>query len=457
MQGDPATGLQCLYETPGPPALDMKTLFPKQQGALDFFDRAHDNGHNTLDQSDTGTGKTVVAVKLAKRQGKPLAVICPKAVIPAWRQELAEEGIEATFILNLEALRGGRKQWVTKTGKKTYRWNLEPGTLVFVDEIHKCKGPFSQAAGLLVALVKQGYSIHGMSGTSCEDPTEMRPLGLMLKLHSGDQRKEGYKMWWPWMQEYGCRRNHFKSWELADRSKLKYLRQIMYATTTHRLSVDDFPDSFKLNRIFVQPMEFKENKKIVKAYEELGLTAEIIEDYIENGTVTDTGHILSDITRARRLAEALKVPDICDLAKDLRDEGNSIVIFVNYSETIDGIQDILECPKIDGRQDAEERQRTIEAFQADEEHCIVVNSAAGGTGISLHDTHGNRPRISLITPSFSCKTYMQVLGRIHRNGGKTDAIQYVLVSEGSIEQQVMRSVNRRLQNLKELHNIDPHA
>tara|TARA_R100000697_G_scaffold106619_1_gene121090 strand:- start:6116 stop:6955 length:840 start_codon:yes stop_codon:yes gene_type:complete len=279
----------------------------------------------------------------------------------------------------------------------------------------------------------------------------------MLKLHSGDQRKEGYKMWWPWMQEYGCRRNHFKSWELADRSKLKYLRQIMYATTTHRLSVDDFPDSFKLNRIFVQPMEFKENKKIVKAYEELGLTAEIIEDYIENGTVTDTGHILSDITRARRLAEALKVPDICDLAKDLRDEGNSIVIFVNYSETIDGIQDILECPKIDGRQDAEERQRTIEAFQADEEHCIVVNSAAGGTGISLHDTHGNRPRISLITPSFSCKTYMQVLGRIHRNGGKTDAIQYVLVSEGSIEQQVMRSVNRRLQNLKELHNIDPHA
>lgn len=431
-----------------------KTLYPKQEEALAFFIYRQTGDQNTLDQSDTGTGKTPVAVKMAKALGRPIAVICPKAVIPAWRQELAEDDIRATFILNLESLRTGKSGYVTKVGKKTFKWLLDPETLIFVDEIHQCKGPFTQNAGLLIALVKQGYHLHGMSGTSCEDPTEMRPLGLMLDLHSGDEKRVGYSRWWPWMQEYGCEKNHWGAWTLEDPQHLPRLREIMYATSTHRLTVDDFPDSFKLNRIFITPMQFRCNDQIVEAYEKLNLTPQIIEDFIEKGTVTDSGHILSDITRARRLAESFKVPDIAEMAEELMADGNSVVVFVNYSDTVDSLQVRLNCDRIDGRQSDDERQQVIEDFQADKTHCIVVNAAAGGTGISLHDTHGNRPRVTLINPTFSCKTYMQVLGRIHRNGGKSDAIQYVLVADGSIEEQVMKSINKRLRNLKTLHNIE---
>ena len=431
----------------------MKTLFPKQEEAFDFFVYRQTGDQNTLDQSDPGTGKTVVAVKMAKKLGRPIAIICPKAVIPAWRKELEEEGLTATFILNLESLRTGKSGYVTKVGKKTFKWLLDPETLVFVDEIHKCKGPFTQNAGLLIALVQQGYHIHGMSGTSCEDPTEMRPLGLMLDLHSGNERKPGYLRWWPWMKEYGCAKNRYNAWVLEDPQHLPRLREIMYATSTHRLTVDDFPDSFKLNRIFVTPMQFRCNDQIVKAYEELNLTPQIIEDFIEKGTVTDSGHVLSDITRARRLAESLKVPDIAEMAEEIMAEGNSVVLFVNYSETVDALQARLGCDRIDGRQSADERQQVIDEFQADQTHCVVVNSAAGGTGISLHDTLGNRPRVTLITPSFSFKTYMQVLGRIHRNGGKSDAIQYVLVAYRSIEEQVMKSVTKRMDNYNALHQV----
>ena len=184
-----------------------KTLYPKQEEALRFFLRRLRAGDNTLDQSDMGTGKTVVGVKIAKALGRPLVIICPKAVIPAWKQELAEDNITATFILNLESLRTGKSGYVTKVGKKTFRWLLDPNTVVFVDEIHKCKGPFTQNAGLLISLVKQGYTVHGMSGTSCEDPTEMRPLGLMLGLHSGDEKVDNLKRWWPWMRMLGCEKN----------------------------------------------------------------------------------------------------------------------------------------------------------------------------------------------------------------------------------------------------------
>ena len=430
-----------------------KTLFPKQLETFRFFYKRLVAGLAPLDQSDMGTGKTVVAVKLAAALGKPIAVICPKAVIPAWKAELEEEGVTATFILNLESLRTGKTGYVSKVGKKAFKWLIDPDTVVFVDEVHKCKGPFTQNAALFVNLIKQGYTVHSMSGTSCEDPTEMRPLGLALGLHSGDQKVDGLKRWWPWMRMFGCEKNEWGAWILEDPFHLPLLRQQMYSTSTHRLTVDDFPNSFKKNRVFVQPIQFRENKKIQKAYDDLGITPQIIEDFIEKGTVTDSEYVLANITRARRLAEAFKVVDLAEMAEDLMAQGKSVVLFVNYSDTIDALRLRLKCDRIDGRQSDDDRQRVIDEFQADQTHCIAVNAAAGGTGISLHDTIGNRPRVALISPTFNCKTYKQVLGRIHRNGGKSDALQQVLVATDSIEEHVMRSINRRLSNLNELHGV----
>ena len=46
---------------------------------------------------------------------------------------------------------------------------------------------------------------------------------------------------------------------------------------------------------------------------------------------------------------------------------------------------------------------------------------------------------------------MQTLGRIHRNGAKSDAIQKILVANDSIEEHVMVAITKRLTNLNLLH------
>ena len=56
--------------------------------------------HIAADWSDTGTGKTAKAVWVAKQLGKPLAIICPKGVIPSWKEWCEKAGIEPIFILN---------------------------------------------------------------------------------------------------------------------------------------------------------------------------------------------------------------------------------------------------------------------------------------------------------------------------------------------------------------------
>jgi len=429
----------------------MKTLFPKQSDAKEFFIRCHKNGINTLDSSSVGTGKTVVAVHLARDFGKPVAVLCPKAVIPSWEREFMAHGITPLFVTNFEKIRGGKTKWMSKAGKKIMRWALPPDTLVLVDEIHKCKGPYTLNAQLVIALVQQKYAVHGMSATAAEDPTEMRALGYLLGLHSLNKPENGLTSWYSWMMKYGCYQDDWGGWKLATKTKLAPLRHTMYGVNCNKLTPADFPDSFRDNRVFVEPTEFKDLKKIDKAYEQLGLTPAIIDEYILNGTVANSEHVLVNILKARQLAESFKVPDIAEMAGDFIDGGNSVVIFVNFTDSLNALIGLLHCPKIDGNQTANQRQQAIDDFQSDKANCIVVNIAAGGTGLSLHDINGVRPRISLICPTFNAKDYLQVLGRIHRNGAKSDALQKVLVAAGTIEEHVMKAIRIKTGNLEAIH------
>ena len=429
----------------------MKTLYPKQQEAFDFFLAKHKLGLNSLDTSHVGTGKTVVAAHLAKVLKRPVAVLCPKAVIPSWERELKETGIEPLFVLNYEKIRTGKTEWMSKRGKKIMTWNLPSDTLVLVDEVHKCKGPYTQNAQLLVSLVTQGYSVHAMSATAAEDPTEMRPIGYVLGLHNLNKASDGLKSWFSWMMQFGCSQNQWNAWELRRKTKLSDLNKVMYNKNVKRLTVDDFPDSFKENRVFIEPISFGSAAKIAKAYKDLGITPEIITSLLENGTVEDSDWVLVNLLRARQLAESLKAKDMADMAKDYVEQGHSVVLFVNFTDTVDTLCELLECMCIKGGQKVEDRQEVIDAFQRDEEHVLVINTAAGGTGISLHDINGNRQRISLISPTFNVKDHLQALGRIHRNGAKSDAIQKILVASDSIEEHVMRVVEQKSDNLNTLH------
>jgi len=429
----------------------MKTLFERQKEACDFFLSRQLEDINTIDSSAVGTGKTVVAAHLTRNLGGEVAVICPKAVIPSWERELKETGIEPLFVLNYESIRRGRAPFMSKRGKKIMQWHLPKGTLILIDEIHKCKGAFTQNAQLLISLVQQGYRIHGMSATAAEDPTEMRALGYMLGLHSLNKTESNLKSWYGWMYNNGCAPDQWKKWRLITKKKLDSIKQGIYGVTGHKLTVDDFPDSFRNNRVFIENVEFSDKKGIQKIYRDLDITPEIVTQYIEEGTVGDSEWALVNILRARQLTEAVKVPDIVNMAEDLIDQGNSVVIFVNFKDTVKALCSQLNCSSIEGGQTIKARQQIIDDFQEDQENVLVVNISAGGTGLSLHDINGKRPRVSLICPSYSAKEFAQTLGRIHRNGAKSDALQKILVAVDTIEENVIQAVNRKLENMKALH------
>ena len=434
----------------------MKVLFPRQLEAYQFFEAEQKAGRNTLDTSDVGTGKTVVAVHLAQNWWKgPVAVICPKAVIPSWQREMDAHGVSCEFILNYEKIRTGNTPHLTKKGKKIMTWNLSPGTLVLMDEIHMAKNPWTQNAQLLISLIQQGFRVHAMSATAAEDPTEMRALGYLLGLHGLNKDENGKPNWFKWMTRYGCAKDQWGQWTFGKkRSCLETLRGQIYTVGGggHKLTVSDFPDSFRENRVFVEPTWFEDITKIKGEYDKAGLTPDIVNNLIERGTNTsDDDAIIVKILRARQVVEGYKVAYMVEQAQEHRQNGMSCVLFLNFRDNVVAASEMLGCPRIEGGQSAEQRQRIIDDFQADKETALVINTAAGGTGISLHDTLGQRPRVTLISPSFNAKEYAQCLGRIHRNGAKSDALQRILIAADTIEEDVMAAINKKLENLRTLH------
>ena len=53
----------------------------------------------------------------------------------------------------------------------------------------------------------------------------------------------------------------------------------------------------------------------------------------------------------------------------------------------------------------------------------------------------------MISPSFSAIDLKQALGRIHRAGGKSPAIQKIIFAADSVEMGVCQAVRRKLTNL----------
>jgi superfamily II DNA or RNA helicase len=127
-------------------------------------------------------------------------------------------------------------------------------------------------------------------------------------------------------------------------------------------------------------------------------------------------------------------------------------VFVNFVDTVKSLTGFIpESCTIVGGQSADDREANVQRFQNNESRVIICNIAAGGVGVSLHDTDGNHPRMSLISPTFNVKDYVQTLGRIHRANAKSPAIQRVLVASKTIEEKIVDKLEQKRLSLDTLH------
>ena len=159
--------------------------------------------------------------------------------------------------------------------------------------------------------------------------------------------------------------------------------------------------------------------------------------------------------RSWQKSELIKVPLFVEMAEDALEDGMSVVIFVNFSDTVRALSKRLNTNCVVwGENKGNERDVHIEGFQTDKKRVIIVNMKAGGAGLSLHDLNGNHPRLALVSPTPSAVDLVQCLGRVWRVGGKTKALQKIIFVANTIEEDICEKVKVKIDNLSLINDGD---
>ncbi len=379
------------------------------------------------DGSDTGTGKTYKVCAVAREHGWSLRVVCPKSLVPEWERVAALFNVPCVAI-NYERVRTGKTpfgKWQVKG--KVFEWAPAPNARIVFDEAHRLGGLDTQLSRLLIAAKRQQLPMVLLSATMIANPLKGYALGYALDLHR-------LVNFWPWARANGVVDGFYgpewaphklKPTPRTCEEVMQSIRLAMGArfTRIRKSEVPGFPDN-QIIPTFVATDELPE-----------------IESYFG--------------VEARRLVELEKVPGLIEKANELRDEGFAVAIFVNFLGTVDALVEAFpHAAVVRGGQTPLQRREALNSFQQNQTDIIVLTNGAGGTGVSLHDLNG-KPRASLICPSHDVIEFQQSLGRIHRAGSLSPAVNYIVFASGvPVERRIRARLEAKLNNLSALNDAD---
>ena len=224
----------------------------------------------------------------------------------------------------------------------------------------------------------------------------------------------------------------------------------VYPDHGSRMTIKSLGDKFPKNQVSANCYYSDNQDEIQKVHKEI----EKAYNLFKSRELTSLAYF-AIVQYGRMKIEMLKAPTIIELAKEYIENGYSVAIFVNFTEALYTIAtelktDTLVCGDVTG----DERQASIKEFQDNKSKAIVCNIQSGGVGISLHDLHGNHPRVSIISPTWCAQDLVQTLGRIHRAGAKTPALQRIVYCDGSVERMICTNVAKKIKNISAINDGD---
>lgn len=489
-------------------------LFDYQLPHFNNLIKAFAHGNGVVDASDTGTGKTPVACALADYFKLRPVVICTLRGISVWMRWAKRFKIHPIFIANYEEFKGtGNKYGKLDTRYYPHRimnvfgpeyglenkvekdicfntwkaciyylkvnvhpkieniidyydrneeklfprnkcrdvnnfyWSLPDNVLIIFDEAHKCKGLHTQNAKMLAATKKHRVLL--CTATLAETPRDMKAIGYILNLHNHYNFNS-------WCKSKLCIQDRWHKWECVDPIEaMKSVSRQLFPKHGSRMRIVDIPD-FPETQIVAESYNSDIKEKFNKCYRDMIHRVEEL-----NKAGAEEVLKITEILRYRQATELMKVPLFANMAKDAVESRCSVALFVNFIATREMLQRILntKCSiyGVDSKghkQSREEQDYYIERFQLGEERYIVNMAQAGSETISLHDVYGNFQRMSIISPMYSSRIFKQTLGRVHRAEAKSKSLQRVVFLDGTIEQEVCESVNKKLDNINALNDGD---
>lgn len=410
-----------------------------------------------INGDDMGLGKTLEAIAtINKANAFPCLVICPNVVKINWQREWAkftdkkamvltdsvreswpffwQTGMNQVFIVNYESLRKYFVRRITKSEKWTlkdveFHQTINLFKSVIIDESHKVKSTSTQQSKFCKGIASGKEYIILLTGT----PVVNKPNDLVCQLGIMD-RMIDFGGWKYFMSRYCSGPNgasnlkelNFMLWKncFFRREKSKVLtqlpdkvRQVMSCDITNR---KEYQDAERDLIDYLKRYKEADDEKIQKSLK---------------GEVMVRIGILKDITARGKLKE------VVEFVKDFRENGKKIILFCNLHEIVDRL--LAAFPSavcVTGRQNMEEKQASVDAFQKNPKTDIIICSIkAASAGITLTAASD----VAFIELPWTYADCDQAESRAHRIGQKDSVNCYYLLGRRTIDQKLYKIIEAK--------------
>jgi len=354
---------------------------------------------------EMGLGKTLqslVAAKAYSNAGFRAVVLSPASLEDNWMIEAADVGIEVSV----------------------YSWNNIPneddvgGKFILVaDEAHYAQsGGRSKRGSEFLALAKSDLCVacYCLTGTPMKNgrPINLFPLLVAVRHPLGEQ-KEFYER-----RYCDAKKTRFSRWDTNGSKNLDELHDMIKDVLLIRYKKDclDLPEKMR-SKVFIKLSAkartwYNEKMKELKG---------VYEQRLASGEIQEGGEAVVMLNNVRQSASIAKCEYAIEKAKEILDQGESVVIFTYYQASAKILAAQLDGILLTGDTPQKDRQGLVEAFQSGKKK-VFVYTMAGGVGITLVKSHYGIAVDRPMTPGDA----VQIEDRIHRIGQGSPVTWYWL-------------------------------
>ena len=419
---------------------------------------------------EMGTGKSMISLLAMKKRmelgqiKRCLIVPCVASLKYNWQEEIRKHLGEESLVLgnrrnrkgrwsvksnaeklaDLENLPQGSKWLITnvesfrdKNIKEAVKKLIKKGEIdaLIIDEVHKLVSPRAQQTKAILSLAPLIPYTLLLTGTILLN----RPTDLFVPLKLIDAETKSFTVF----KNFYCIMGGYGGYQIVGYKHLDELQHRLseVSVRVRKEDVLDLPD-----KLFVEEYLEMENKQtkiyqqvlesIVADIDKVVLNPNPLAQMIRLRQATADTSILSD-----SVAESVKFDRAESLIEDIVANGDSVLVFSNWSEVIDNFEarltDKFLVAKITGKVTDVEAQK--EKFNKDDCHILLMTTKAGGTG----HTFNKATYIIFLDEPWTSADLQQAVARCHRIGQTKPVTIYTLMCKDTIDEYIHRIVKRK--------------
>lgn len=441
----------------------MPELFNHQKEGIAFLKEKK----RAILADEMGLGKTRQAILAAEEDCDGLTgfklVICPASLKINWQREINQVLPDEV----VKVIESGPEEEIQPIGWVVINYDMLPkykeqlmrfkeaGWIIagILDEAHYIKGKKTIRATTALEIMMHLPRVYALTGTPIMNrPAELYNLLAVIDHPLGRYGKKTFffKRYCGRYMRTIIRKDGrvIRFWDDTGATNLPELREMIRDSVLRRKKEDvlDLPDKIISVEVVTLTKEWQ------REYDEAW------DRYLEWVQSHPEGKNVENILAAQALVELSKLKQVCSKAKLERmvddienavDQENKIIVFTQFTDTVTILKNALlekgiVSVSLTGEDGMDARQDAVDRFQkSDEVKVFIANIKAGGVGITLTAAS----QVMFADMDWSPAVHDQATDRAHRIGQQGTVNVYYYIAEGTIEEDIIEILQRKLQTI----------